>query len=541
MGANPGAGHLKPERLVVIKSGTSAADDQPAQLTITYEELKSWFRHGEFMGRLFSFEVVRLRVFRLDLIFRPFTSMLLTWVLSRRQCEVVADDGNRMKVDFSSLLQTMLTELRNWFAHGALISRVNLIITNQASTALPSYKSLNLEVLLVYLRLDLPTGLQAGGSVGHIAGVVNSLSLAGHAPAFFSTEPIPTVLKSIETHILSPSHQFVDFPEYVSLECNGGYAQLIREGIAGRPVSFIYQRYTLNNFTGVTLARELNIPLVLEYNGSEVWISENWGGRKVRRKEIALKIESLNLHSADLIVVVSELLKDELTSQGIVPGKILVNPNGVDVNRYSPEIDGTQVRHQYGWQDEVVLGFIGTFGRWHGPEVLAEAFCNLLIIHPDLQGKIKLLMIGDGVLMPQVKKILQGSNFADHYVLTGLIPQEKGPQYLAACDILISPHIPNSDGSRFFGSPTKLFEYMAMGKAIIASNLDQLGQVIEDGKSGLLVPPGDIPSLENAMLSLIYDAPKRQRLGENARVAAVAHHSWRAHVENILEALKRMI
>ena len=56
-------------------------------------------------------------------------------------------------------------------------------------------------------------------------------------------------------------------------------------------------------------------------------------------------------------------------------------------------------------------------------------------------------------------------------VLTGLVPQEDGPEHLAACDILASPHVPNADGTPFFGSPTKLFEYMAMGKGIVASNL----------------------------------------------------------------------
>jgi len=69
-----------------------------------------------------------------------------------------------------------------------------------------------------------------------------------------------------------------------------------------------------------------------------------------------------------------------------------------------------------------------------------------------------------------VVEALERHGTSDLTVLTGLVPQVEGRCYIAACDILASPHIPNPDGTPFFGSPTKLFEYMAMGKAIVASD-----------------------------------------------------------------------
>ncbi len=84
-------------------------------------------------------------------------------------------------------------------------------------------------------------------------------------------------------------------------------------------------------------------------------------------------------------------------------------------------------------------------------------------------------------------------------MFTGSLPREKVVEYLDASDILVSPHIPMPDGSRFFGSPTKLFEYMAMGKGIVASRLEQLAEVLEHDQTALLVTPGNVEELAEAI------------------------------------------
>jgi glycosyltransferase involved in cell wall biosynthesis len=119
----------------------------------------------------------------------------------------------------------------------------------------------------------------------------------------------------------------------------------------------------------------------------------------------------------------------------------------------------------------------------------------------------------------------------------GLVDQGDGPQHLAACDILASPHVPNADGTPFFGSPTKLFEYMAVGRAIVASDLDQIGDVLKHGTTALLVPPGDPRTLAAGLSRLIDDEQLRAALGAAARREAVAHHTWRAHVRRTIAAL----
>jgi glycosyltransferase involved in cell wall biosynthesis len=109
---------------------------------------------------------------------------------------------------------------------------------------------------------------------------------------------------------------------------------------------------------------------------------------------------------------------------------------------------------------------------------------------------------------------------------------------LDACDVLVSPHVPLADGSEFFGSPTKLFEYMAMGKGIVASRLGQIGDVLSHEETALLVEPGDARELSEAISRLAKSKDLRERLGAAARRVAVAHHTWEHNARRVLDAYR---
>jgi glycosyltransferase involved in cell wall biosynthesis len=158
-------------------------------------------------------------------------------------------------------------------------------------------------------------------------------------------------------------------------------------------------------------------------------------------------------------------------------------------------------------------------------------------------------MVGDGGTMAQVRGLIGGAEYSRWVIFTGLVQQSETVKYLAACDILVSPHVANADGSRFFGSPTKLFEYMAMGKGIIASDLDQIGEVLGDGiriwreqtrnpiAPSVLVRPGNVDDLVRAIRTLVEDPALRNQLGANARAELMRKYTWRHHVDHIVSSI----
>jgi glycosyltransferase involved in cell wall biosynthesis len=121
-------------------------------------------------------------------------------------------------------------------------------------------------------------------------------------------------------------------------------------------------------------------------------------------------------------------------------------------------------------------------------------------------------------------------------IFTGPVEHGEVPSLLDACDILASPHVPLTDGSEFFGSPTKLFEYMAMSKGIVASRLGQIGEVLRDNETALLVEPGNAKALAAAIQRLAESLSLRKCLGENARAVAVRSYTWKHNAQRVLDA-----
>src|SRR5262249_53933488 len=208
---------------------------------------------------------------------------------------------------------------------------------------------------------------------------------------------------------------------------------------------FIYQRYSRFSWAGAAISYLTGIPLILEYNGSEVWLGRNWDG--VSLFWLLERFEKLNLLAAQYICVVSEVEKNNLVCAGVAERKIIVNPNGVDVNVFKPGEGGAETRKKLGIEDKIVVGFAGTFCPWHGMLVLGDAIPRL-----PPEADCHFLLIGDGNLRLDVESAIRANGAADRVTFTGRLSHKLMPAYLDACDILISPHVPMEDGSEFFGS-----------------------------------------------------------------------------------------
>ena len=196
---------------------------------------------------------------------------------------------------------------------------------------------------------------------------------------------------------------------------------------------------------------------------------------------------------------------------------------------------------------KTTFGFIGTFGQWHGIEILEKIIPLLVSTEKD----IHFLLMGDGVGRVPLEHSLHEQGLLGYVTFTGKILPEETPAYLAQCDVFLCPTQSNKDGSRFFGSPTKLFEYMSMAKPIIASDLEQLTEIIspairiENGVTtkkevtdevGILVDPLNIQGFIDACLYCIrLSEVHRKLLGDNARAKVLDRYTWHQHVQRIVD------
>jgi len=383
---------------------------------------------------------------------------------------------------------------------------------------------------VMYLRSTPGPGTQVGGAASHIKGVVEGLIQLGASVEMVSNDQIAGFDDARAPVTLINPVSSGGTRAMFDINNNLNFTTALLPLINGNAPDFMYQRYARFSWAGVAAALKARRPLFLEYNGSEVWVGRYWD--RVGKLDLLERYERLNLQAATRIFVVSDVERRNLERRGVEPGKIVINPNGVDAKVFHPGVGGNVARSKLGFaNDEVVVGFVGTFGPWHGVLVLAEAIKAIRCTVP-----IRFVFVGNGSLHGDVRNLLQGECEQKRVIFTGPVEHQDVPALLDACDILASPHVPLTDGSEFFGSPTKLFEYMAMGKGIVASRLGQIGDVLRDGETALLVEPGDVKGLAAAIQRLAESKSLRMCLGENARSTAVRSYTWRHNAQRVLDA-----
>lgn len=195
----------------------------------------------------------------------------------------------------------------------------------------------------------------------------------------------------------------------------------------------------------------------------------------------------------------------------------------VDTEKYKPELDATGVRKRFALENQIVIGFIGTFGKWHGAENLAMAFCELGERNPELRGRARLLMIGDR----------PGKNVCEEIIRTAGC--ERRRFFADSCRRKMARNI--------LPPATFLFPRMCptqmalLSSAPLQSCLAQLDTVLEDEETALKIPPGDVPALAEALEKLCLDSSLRRYLGRNARLKAESCHSWNDHARRIMDKI----
>lgn len=279
----------------------------------------------------------------------------------------------------------------------------------------------------------------------------------------------------------------------------------------------IYERYNLFFLAGARLARERNLPFLLEVNAPLAEERTRFGGLRLRR--LARWSEAFAWRAADRVLPVTEVLAQHVAAAGVPRERIVVIPNGIDLGEF-PEpapLDPTP-------REEIVLGFVGFVRDWHGLDAVVRGIAAW-------QGspRLALLVVGEGPARAGLEALAAELGVSDRVRFTGLAKREAVPGLVARFDVALQP------ASVAYASPLKAFEYMAAGRAIVAPDQPNIREILEHERTALLFDPAAPGAMWDALRRLASDGALRARLGAAARAEILARDlTWAGNARRVV-------
>lgn len=297
---------------------------------------------------------------------------------------------------------------------------------------------------------------------------------------------------------------------------------LIEQACEVRPALIQAASNHVNGAIGLTAARALNLPFIYEVRGL-------WHMSRVARQphflhhaeykamdeaELAISLE------ADVVLAITHAVRYYLIEKGVDPERILVLPNGVDTKRFVPIKKDQILRKELEISEGTVIGYVGSFVKYEGLDLLIEAFAKLSAERSD----VYLLLVGDGQIRNELETLVDEHDLQKRVRFTGRVPHEDVNRYHSIIDIAPFPRTP--DIVCEFISPLKPFESMAMGQVVVGSNVAALKEIIVDGEQGRLFRKGDSHHLYEVLESIISKPKEMARLSASGLAWVKKHRDW---------------
>ena len=373
-----------------------------------------------------------------------------------------------------------------------------------------------------------------GGHIAHIIGVVEGFQQLGHKVVIGSRESVPYWNnRQVQYWYFRIKNAVV--PKLRVFLTHWRLTNQIKDAIEALKPDMVYVRWAANFYFYRIRQAFPKLPIVVECNTPLNMINLTSPQKGIYRWYFR-QIDRQHAESATVISTVAIELRDYLLSNYnfLDPGQVIVNPNGVDAKRFQQTKSAVLQKKFNISPNSVLIGWSGNFRRRHNIPLLIKAFQKLSV------DNCYLVIIGTGSEELELSyREMAAQSRQNQIIFTGAINFNEMPSYLSACDILAATLTPEI-GKHPYCSPIKLFEYMAVGRAIVASRLGQIEDVIKDGETGLLFTYDSVGELTQVLSRLVRDKTLRIDLGLAARKAAVEKFSWQANVQRILNALPSM-
>ena len=381
-------------------------------------------------------------------------------------------------------------------------------------------------------RIDLSV---AAGHVTHILKTIKGLESEGHSVHRVIAGERPDARKAKGTFRSLKSR----LPGPISIMLRDVYALLHDRQFSKhcytvcreKRFDFIYERATAYHRIGGKLSKMFRIPLILEVNSPlEELITLH--GCAPALIPVAAYIERVTACKADAVVVGSAGMRQYLVSRGVGPEKIFTIYPTADDHFFSPVRRRTDIRQMYNLEGKVVVGFIGSMAPYQRVDLLLRAAIEMR----RSSNAVHFFIVGDGVGMSELKRFVTDNSLENSVTFTGRVPYEDVPEYAGAMDVCVIPD------ATWYGAPTKLFEYAASGKPVIAPRVEPIQELIRDGENGLLSEVGDVGSLMEKILIVAQNPGLGARLGAKLQKGIMQNQTWErntAKLIEIFESIKR--
>ncbi|MGE4357982.1 MAG: glycosyltransferase family 4 protein [Candidatus Omnitrophota bacterium] len=258
----------------------------------------------------------------------------------------------------------------------------------------------------------------------------------------------------------------------------------------------------------------------------EIWYESSGKGIHSRFIGFSFKIlERFLPLLADTVSVSSEHLKKLAMSFGVKEDNISIIPVGADLNQFNPHIDGGKIRIKYNIDAPLVL----YVGQLHGAQYI-DLFIKAanIVLHKNPQ--VYFMIVGEGFMEKRLRRLTKELGIENKVIFTGSVPHHEIPEYISASDICVAPF--KETKVTLCKSPLKIVEYMASGKAIVASNVGEVRKMV--GGVGILVEPGNFYALAEGILKLLKDEELRINLGKLARKRAEGKYNWKVSTSTLI-------
>lgn len=300
------------------------------------------------------------------------------------------------------------------------------------------------------------------------------------------------------------------------------YRRLARAYHAHQP-DVLYERYNLYLLAGVWLHERHHVPFFLEINAPLYDERSQFGGLTFKR--LAHWCQKRIWRSADRVLPVTDALAQYVRRDGVPPRHISVIQNGINAETFLRPVDSAAAKAKLGLEGRLVLGFTGFMREWHG---LGSVVTFLAEADPSLE--LRLLVVGDGPGRKELEQQAARLGVEDRVILTGLVDRASIFDYVSAFDIALQPAV------TAYASPLKLFEYMALGRAIVAPRQPNIEETLTDGQNALLFKPSDQSDFRAQVERLCLQPDLRQALGAAARQTILERNfTWDGNAQRIEE------